>query len=241
MATPVACLYGDEIPPDSMARYAAQYQMSAAPAGSKPNGHDIKSIRLMGRQDLAGMSALMHQPYSAFVEMIGDDSPLNAETLEGLSKGKLCFSLATNTIYQMDSANLICEALAARGVLSAMRRPDVELALHESISNAVVHGNLALASNMKGDMTNYAKFARELQQRMTSPEASRRVDITCNWDHEFLDITIADKGDGYDETKLPANLDPFAPAGRGLAIMRSLTLAMNITHGGRVITLRFLT
>ncbi len=241
MATPVACLYGDGISADSMARYAAQYGMSSAQAGSKPNGSDTRNILLMTKSEVEKLATFAAGPYAAYVEIIGDEDPLNTETLEGLAQGKLCFSFATNTIYQMDSAALICDALAARGVLSAMRRPDVELSLHESISNAVVHGNLNLASNMKGDLSNYAKFAQELQQRMTSPEANRRVDIVCSWDHEFLDVSIHDKGDGYDETKLPANVDPFAPAGRGLAIMRSLTLAMNVTHGGRVTTLRFLT
>lgn len=241
MAAPVACLYGDSIPPDSMARYAAMYNMSSACSGAKPNGQAQPNILLMTKSELDSMSSLVTQPFDGYVELIGNEDPINSETLSGLSEGKLCFSFATNTIYQMDSAALICDALAARGVLSAMRRPDVELSLHESISNAVVHGNLSLASNMKGDISNYAKFAQELQQRMTSPEANRRVDIICSWDHEFLDVTICDKGNGYDETKLPANVDPFAPAGRGLAIMRSLTLAMNVTHGGRVTTLRFLT
>ncbi len=243
MATPVACLYGETVPADALASYAAQYSMTSAPAGAAPNGQDKHNILLLSPADMGKMPALVLQPYHAYVELIDGEEPgpLNTETLEALAAGKLCFSFATNTIYQMDSANLICEALSSRGVLSAMRRSDVELSLHESISNAVVHGNLNLASNMKGDFSNYAKFAQELQQRMSSPEAKRRVDVICAWDHEFLDITICDKGNGYDESMLPANVDPFAPAGRGLAIMRSLTLAMNVTHGGRVTTLRFLT
>lgn len=241
MATLPARLYGDGIPPDNMARYASHYKMSAAPAGTTPNGHEARNVLLLAKPDIEKLAGLTGGPYDAYVEMIGEDPPINTETMEALNDGKLCFSFATNTIYQMDGAAIVCDALAARGVLSAMRRPDVELSLHESISNAVVHGNLALASNMKGDFSNYAKFAQELQERMSSPEANRRVDIICSWDHEFLDIAVCDKGNGYDETKLPANVDPFAPAGRGLAIMRSLTLAMNITHGGRVITLRFLT
>lgn len=242
MATLPTCrLHGNKIPADSLTRFAAHYSMPVAPAGSKPNGHGEYNILLLNRDDISHIADFLSLPYSAYVELIGDENPLNPETLAGISEGKLCFSFATSTIYHLDSASMVCDALAARGVLSAMRRPDVELSLHESISNAVVHGNLALASNTKGDLGNYAKFAQELQQRMSAPEARRRVDILCSWDHEFLDITIADKGTGYDESKLPVNVDPFAPAGRGLAIMRSLTLAMNVTHGGSVTTLRFLT
>lgn len=242
MATLPACrLYGDAVSPDSLSRLATRYSMSAAPAGTKPNGHDICNLLILGEKEISCISDYLSQPYSAYIELVDEENPVDGEVLQGLAEGKLCFSFATSTIYQMDGAAVICDALTQRGILSAMRRPDVELSLHESISNAVVHGNLALASNTKGDLGNYAKFAQELQQRMVSPEAKKRVNVLCSWDHEFLDITITDKGSGYDESKLPANIDPFAPAGRGLAIMRSLTLAMNVTHGGRVVTLRFLT
>lgn len=241
MAAPAALLYGDGVPPETLARVASHHGLQPAPAGTKPNGQDAQHILLLSRVDSGQMGPVLATPFHAYVELIGDGAQLNSETSEGLREGKLCFSLATDTAYQMDSAALICDALAARGVLTPMRRPDVELSLHETISNAVVHGNLKLQSNMKGDIGNFAKFAQELQQRMTSPEAKKRVDIIASWDHEFLDISVMDKGDGYDESKLPANVDPFAPAGRGLAIIRSLTLAMNVTHGGRVTTLRFLT
>jgi hypothetical protein len=242
MAAPsVALLYGDGVSPETLTQIAGHHGWQLAPQGSAPNGHDGRHVLLLGKVDGGKLGPALATPYHAYVELIGDGAQLNPETSEAVSSGKLCFSLATDTAYQMDSAALICDALTARGVLTPMRRPDVELSLHETISNAVVHGNLKLESNMKGDAGNFAKFAQELQQRMTSPEAKRRVDIIASWDHEFLDISVMDKGDGYDESKLPANVDPFAPAGRGLAIIRSLTLAMNVTHGGRVTTLRFLT
>lgn len=241
MASSVALLYGDGVPPETLQKVAAQHGLELAPAGIHPNGHATQNILLISKVDTAHLSPALSAPYDAYIELIGDGAQLNSETTEGLQNGKLCFSLATDTAYQMDSAAMICDALSARGILSPMRRPDVELSLHECLSNAVVHGNLALQSNMKGDIGNFAKFAQELQQRMASSEAKKRVDVIASWDHEFLDISVMDKGDGYDETKLPANIDPFAPAGRGLAIIRSLTLAMNVTHGGRVTTLRFLT
>jgi anti-sigma regulatory factor (Ser/Thr protein kinase) len=116
----------------------------------------------------------------------------------------------------------------------------VELSLHETISNAVVHGNLGIVSATKSSAADFGAFAQALQAGMKTPEARRRIDIMAQWDSEFLDITVADKGKGYNESDLPTT-DPFAPAGRGLAIIRSLTLAMNVTEGGRIITLRFLT
>jgi hypothetical protein len=240
-AAPVALLHGNGVPTEALDALAKRHGFSVASAGTAPNGHGTPNILLAAKVENESLAPVLQLPYQAYIELIGDGDQLNSETLDALKGGKLCFSLATRTAYQIDSAALICDALAARGVLSPMRRPDVELSLHECISNAVVHGNLGLQSNMKGDVGNFAKFAQELQAKMNAPEALRRVDVIAHWDHEFLDISVMDKGSGYDETKLPANLDPFAPAGRGLAIIRSLTLAMNVTHGGRVTTLRFLT
>lgn len=242
MATPVALLYGDGVPLETLARVAARHGMKVAEPDSKPATGGALHVLLMANVSLDTITPWLSRPFSAYIEMIdGEEDPINTETLDALASGKLCFSFATNTSYSIDSAAVVCDTLAARGVITPIRRSDVELSLHECISNAVVHGNLALESNMKGDISNFAKFAMELQKRMTSHEAKRRVDISAGWDSEFLDVSISDKGKGYDESKLPVNADPFAPAGRGLAIIRSLTLATNVTNGGRVTTLRFVT
>jgi len=241
MAAPSARLFGDGVPGEVLARIAARYGMEHAASGCLPADRSLKNIVLLGAVHQDHILPWLSSPADAYIELITEDSPISDEVLENLNSGKLCFSFATSTAYLTDYAALVCEALAARGILTPMRRPDVELSVHETISNAVVHGNLALASNMKGDVQHFSEFAQALQNRMTAPEAKKRVDITAQWDHEFLDITVADQGKGYDESKLPANLDPFAPAGRGLSIIRSLTLSMNVTHGGRMTTLRFLT
>lgn len=241
MTSPVATLYGDGIAPERLGEIAARHGLVVSGDGAPTVGQQTESILLLDAVDHERLNRCVTAPYTAFIEVIGAADPLAGEMMATIKKSHLLFSLRTSTAYQMDSAALICEALTSRGILSVMKRSDVELSLHETISNAVVHGNLALASNMKGDAANFAKFAQELQSRMSSPDADKRVNIIATWDSEFLDISVVDNGQGYDESKLPANTDPFAPAGRGLAIIRSLTLAMNVTHGGRVTTLRFLT
>lgn len=242
MAIPPAILYGDGIAAADKDRVAHRYSMHVAPGGSRPNGHDCVNIVLLNKSDIDDIHAYASQSYDAYIEMIdGDEEPLSANLRHALEQGMMIFSFATSTIYSIDGAGMVCDALAARGILSAIRRPDVELSLHESISNAVVHGNLGLSSSVKAGPTGYAEFAQALQQKMQTSSANKRVNILCKWDSEFLDISVCDLGNGFDENKILPNTDPFAPAGRGLSIMRSLTLAMTITDGGRTTTLRFLT
>lgn len=237
-----ALLHGHGVSQDQLVSIASGAGLDVSHGTAPATSDGLRHIALIEGMDQADLDPLLRASYSAYVELIdGSEPQINTETLEALDSGALCFSMSAATAYSIDSAAVICDALAARGVLSPMRRSDVELSLHETISNAVVHGNLALESNRKGDAAHFAEFAQELQTRMRSPAARLRVEVAAVWDMEFLDITVSDKGKGYDESKLPADIDPFAPAGRGLSIIRSLTLAMNVTHGGRVTTLRFLT
>ncbi len=241
MAGSPAHLYGEGVDHETLARVATECGFVPTPEGEKPNGSGSPGVLLLASPAIAGIGEWLSCPVQAYVELIEGEPAINPETLETIRSSRLCFSLATSTAFTLDSAAMVCEALVARGILTPMRRSDVELSLHETISNAVVHGNLAIESNTKGDVANFARFAQSLQSSMKSPEARLRVDIAATWDHEFLDITVIDKGKGYDASKLPTDVDPFAPAGRGLAIIRSLALSMNVTHGGRITTLRFLT
>lgn len=241
MARSSATLFGDGVGRDALVQLADRYGFTLAPEGAQPVAGEGRNVLVISKKSVETLTPWLSRPINSYLELIDGEADINPETLELLTTSQLCFSLATSTAFLNDCAALACEALVARGVLTPMRRGDLELSLHETVSNAIVHGNLSIQSNMKGDITNFAKFAQGLQEQMTSPKANLRVDVSASWDNEFLDVTVADKGKGYDASKLPKNSDPFAPAGRGLAIIRSLALSMNVTQGGRVTTLRFVT
>ena len=234
------CLYGDGIDAQTLSVFARACGFQSMPEGLSPDGCGGRSILAVTPEQIPELPVLMGQRCHAALEIIDGEGQIDPESLANLTTPMLGFSLSTISAYNNDCASMVCDVLLARGALSPVRRSDIELALHEAISNAVVHGNLCVQSNTKGDLGHFAKFALELQAMMASPEARRRIDIACNWDHEFLDISITDKGRGYDASMLPKDVDPFVPAGRGLAIIRSLALSVNVTHGGRVTTLRFL-
>jgi len=123
MATPVALLYGDGVPQETLARVAARHGMKLAAPDAKPAAGGANHVLLLANPTHDSLFPWLSRPFSAYVEIIdGEDNPLNDDLLEGLAAGKLCFSFATSTSYLIDSAALICEALAARGVLTPIRR-----------------------------------------------------------------------------------------------------------------------
>ena len=96
------------------------------------------------------------------------------------------------------------------------REDDIDIALREALTNAVVHGNRA--------------------------NPTKHVEIKCRCAVDgAVDITIRDEGDGFDSSSIP---DPTAPEnrmatrGRGIFLMRSLMDEVRFEDRGTVVHLR---
>jgi serine/threonine-protein kinase RsbW len=93
---------------------------------------------------------------------------------------------------------------------------DIELALREALTNAVVHGN------------------------HQDPDRHVYVVFRCSTDGE-VSITIRDQGQGFDSRAIP---DPTAPEellsthGRGIYLMRALMDEVCFEEGGAVVHMR---
>jgi serine/threonine-protein kinase RsbW len=92
----------------------------------------------------------------------------------------------------------------------------IEMALHEALANAVVHGN------------------RE--------DSDKLVEIACHCSIDGeVSITVRDQGQGFDSDAIP---DPTAPEnqmsnhGRGIYIMRALMDEISFDEGGVVVRMR---
>ena len=93
---------------------------------------------------------------------------------------------------------------------------DIEIALQEALTNAIVHGN------------------------HENPEKRVYVASRCSQDGEVL-VTIRDFGEGFDSGLVP---DPTAPEnrlsahGRGIYLMHALMDEVHFEEGGTVVKLR---
>ncbi|NYZ15263.1 ATP-binding protein [Azospirillum sp. RWY-5-1] len=152
----------------------------------------------------------------------------------------LYLSLTTRTAFGAQCAVLVCDALAARGVLTQERRSAVELCLHEAVANAVVHGNLEIASSAKDRPDGYRVFSQLVGERMRDPVlGNRRTDIFARWRGAVLVIAVSDQGNGFDTAILPPDAGGTARSGRGFIFMRALAQDVTVTDGGRCTALRF--
>jgi anti-sigma regulatory factor (Ser/Thr protein kinase) len=127
------------------------------------------------------------------------------------------------------------------GAVRPAQTSRVMMALHEALTNAVIHGNLGVSSDLKehGDHA----FVEAVTARCADPGfADRVVDIQASYDGESARWVFTDQGAGFDVERILGRLeadgpDPTRPSGRGLLIMRAFVDEMSYDQGGRRLTL----
>ncbi len=111
------------------------------------------------------------------------------------------------------------------------------IALHEALTNSIIHGNLEVSSELKerGDDS----FARMVSERIAdSKYCDRVVTVVMSYDGERSRWSITDEGPGFD-TKLhlskesPTEADMWLASGRGILLMRSFMDHLSYEQGGR--------
>ncbi len=109
----------------------------------------------------------------------------------------------------------------------------VGVALHEALTNAILHGNLELDSGMREtDEKQYYDLAA--QRRHQSPYRDRRVHIQVSVNRQEAVFVIRDEGNGFDPATLPDPTDPAnlgRVSGRGLLLIQ--TFMDRVEHNAR--------
>lgn len=116
----------------------------------------------------------------------------------------------------------------------------VTLALHEALTNSIVHGNLEISSELKDDYSN--RFAEMLAIRSSQHKyASRIVRIIVEYSEEQITWSMADEGQGFDVETVLARAESdeisFLPSGRGIMMIRTFMDDVQYDRGGRRIKL----
>lgn len=91
----------------------------------------------------------------------------------------------------------------------------VHLAVHEALTNAIIHGNRR--------------------------DPGKKVTVSCGLQPDELTVAIGDEGPGFDPHQVPDCTHPDrldAPGGRGVALMRSFMDSVSFSDEGRTVHLR---
>ena len=162
----------------------------------------------------------------------------------------LYWSLSTGAVMAMDAPSKVFAAavraiagdLCDEGLLMRL-----ETALHETLVNALVHGNLDVPSlnDFEADDQGTA-FQEAIEARLADPVLSaRRVALTANVAHKSLSLSVHDNGAGLPEELWDRTVreGPAAPnashSGRGLQLTAMFCDDMALSPDGRTVTMTF--
>lgn len=135
----------------------------------------------------------------------------------------------------------LAERAVRCGVCGGERSPTVTMALHEALTNSVVHGNLEIGSALKEGSDD--AFAEALADAAADPELGNRVvDIRTTYDGDAFRWIFTDQGKGFDIAGVltrAASDDPeiLLSSGRGIVLMQALLDDVRFEMGGRRVEL----
>lgn len=235
-------VYGDHVPDDAVASVARQTGGHPWQPEGGVTLQDLARVNpgeplvvLLGDVDDDRLIAALARPVAACVEVSGGLVPDLSELVED----GLYLNLSTMTAYGLEPAHHFCEALAQRVELSEKTRQLMELALHEALVNAMVHGNLEIGPIAKDSLEDFIQFCQLIETRLADTAfGPRRVVMYARWPGDTVDVVIEDVGQGYDPDAVD-EVDLSKKSGRGLFLIRDIARDVSIEDGGRRLVMRF--
>jgi len=238
---PVAALHSLGFPAKRLADLAAVSGLPLwQPGAGTTNGCAMlaasRVLVLLGHAWEDQVSSYWTQPYAAWIEVaaLADHSIL--ELIRRASDTSLYISFTTITANRRDLAGELLGVIGQRRRLTRDNRDNIELALHEAVSNAVLHGNLQLESLSGLSVDALERFSNDLTHRITDPDfANRRIDVICDLNGDAVTIDVVDQGNGF---LLKSRPNPQA-SGRGFDLIGASCQSFRLLDGGRRLSMRF--
>ncbi|MEI8396178.1 MAG: ATP-binding protein, partial [Rhodospirillaceae bacterium] len=193
-------------------------------------------VLLLGHGWEDQLSQYWDHPYSAWIEVasLADQSVL--ELIKRATDSRLYASFTTLAANKLDLAGEMMVAIGRLSPLSETIRDNIELALHEALCNALLHGNLQLESIGALSIEALERFSSELMGRITDPRfANRRIDVVCDLDQGCVVIDVVDQGGGF----VPKPKAEPKASGRGFALIGASCESFRLLDGGRRVSMRF--
>ncbi|MBI3794313.1 MAG: ATP-binding protein [Nitrospinae bacterium] len=121
-----------------------------------------------------------------------------------------------------------------------VKKGSIELVLEEAVTNAIIHGNLELDSNLKDE--DFERFEKEMEARKNlEPYKGRKVHISYDFKGNSAIFKITDEGAGFDwKSHLSMDTKPdLAVHGRGIIIIRAFASSVTYDEKGNQIIITF--
>ena len=150
------------------------------------------------------------------------------------------FKIHSQTSFIYPMANMLSNNIRWLVDPQLLNSQHIRLCLQESLSNAIIHGNLNISSELKEK--NIEEFEARLYEREHDPKYNQKsVFLTMNLTSDMVHFTIEDQGDGFDTSNLPKMDDPenwLREYGRGILLIQSLMDEVSWNERGNCISIK---
>lgn len=186
----------------------------------------------------------LSQSYNDFIELLPGQPPYALSLLPELPDVPLRLWLSNHACYRWLIGLQFASILGQRLPLSPSCEHNIALALHEAISNSLIHGHLGISSPSitLSDVSHYYQL---MHARLSEPESqTQRIGIAADWDARSVTLTVADEGSGYDfpshrAHRMMTQATERLPHGHGLDLIHLCTEHFQVESEGRSITMVF--
>ncbi len=180
------------------------------------------------------LESILTLPNSIFIEKELHDSYLN----KNFSTCDLLLSLTTTSCYNSNVAHLFTDYVNKRFELRGKKNDEMATCLHEAIMNAMLHGNLKMASDFR-TLKGLYKYQAEIEYRLTVDAYKLRCVTIGAWKKgSQIKLAVSDEGNGFNINKYRGNNDTL-PHGRGLALIHSLADKVWLENDRRTLFMQF--
>ena len=204
----------------------------------------------VGQEPASGDFVFAWKPtYELIVKLLGRNRAHVIELIPGhdpdpallrTEQADIFLSLITTTAWSLNLSAVLCDTLEDRSFLPASARPRVELALHEILGNAMVHGNLELPGSFVSDPVSFDLLCQRIKAAMSDTTLSmRRIKTSVFKTAAGIKVRVADEGPGFYAGTVTADPGTDISSGHGIAIVRSLASSYSVEEGGRLSVVSF--
>ena len=159
--------------------------------------------------------------------------------LRGLVRRESAFRLGCDPGLIAALLELVQEELDGLGFGDPAGRLQIGVALQEALTNALYHGNLEVASELR--QQDERLFDELVERRMgLEPYRSRRIRVQVQLDRDAARFVVADDGPGFDTTLFDRPVEPedlTRIGGRGLLLIRTFMDQVSFNAAGNLITM----
>ena len=231
-------LYGVGVSAERLEEFAAAAGIKCGPVvADLPADEELDSaIVLAAALEDEELAEIISRGAVTCIEVDGLDVADVAASLRLARSSSIFICLTTASAYRIQLAHRVVQAIARRRPLTEERCYDMELALQEAISNAVIHGNLSVQSLQDPSLTALERFSSEIAEKLADPElANRRLKVAALLNEAGIIIDVIDQGPGF----VPGIRKSSIASGRGISLIETLVSGLELLDDGRRIRLRF--